>query len=107
MKKHLKTILVILISVFIIFTFVYAANTYPTTLNDWEDGDIIESDWADAIENKLGIDSSAVTTSIDYLIKNSDSKLGSIASLADPNADRIMFWDDSEGTYKYLIAGSG
>lgn len=27
--------------------------------------------------------------------------------LADPNVDRILFWDDSAGTYAYLTAGSG
>lgn len=26
---------------------------------------------------------------------------------ADPGADRILFWDDSAGTYEYLTAGSG
>jgi len=26
---------------------------------------------------------------------------------ADPNADRIVFWDDSDGSLKYLTAGSG
>lgn len=32
---------------------------------------------------------------------------GTGASLADPNADRIMFWDDSAGTVDWLIAGTG
>lgn len=30
-----------------------------------------------------------------------------INSLTDPNADRILFWDDSEGQYAYLTVGSG
>lgn len=34
------------------------------------------------------------------------SHLG-IQSLADPNADRIMFWDDSAGAMKWLTAGTG
>ena len=34
------------------------------------------------------------------------SHLG-IESLADPNADRIMFWDDSAGATAWLTAGSG
>ena len=29
------------------------------------------------------------------------------ASLADPNADRILFWDDSAGSFAYLTAGTG
>jgi hypothetical protein len=33
--------------------------------------------------------------------------LAQIAGLADPNADRILFWDDSTGSYSYLTAGSG
>jgi len=36
-----------------------------------------------------------------------DSDLTTIAGLADPNADRILFWDDSAGAYAYLTAGSG
>jgi hypothetical protein len=32
---------------------------------------------------------------------------GTGASLADPGADRIMFWDDSAGATAYLTAGSG
>lgn len=36
-----------------------------------------------------------------------DSDLTTIAALADPNADRILFWDDSAGAYVYLTAGSG
>lgn len=36
-----------------------------------------------------------------------DADLGVIAGLADPNADRILFWDDSAGAYTYLTAGTG
>jgi hypothetical protein len=36
-----------------------------------------------------------------------DSDLTAIAGLVDPNADRILFWDDSAGTYAYLTAGTG
>lgn len=32
---------------------------------------------------------------------------GTGASLTDPNADRIMFWDDSAGAVTWLTAGSG
>lgn len=30
-----------------------------------------------------------------------------LASLGDPNADRILFWDDSAGAYAFLTVGSG
>ena len=49
------------------------ANVFPTTLNDFSSGDVIESAWADSIEDKLGIDNSAVATSIDYLLKSTSS----------------------------------
>lgn len=35
-----------------------------------------------------------------------DADLATIAGLADPNADRILFWDDSAGAYAYLTAGT-
>src|SRR3990167_1309963 len=67
MKKNLTIFLTVIISVFIIGIIVYAdTNVFPTTLNDWDDGDIIESSWADAIEAKIGVSGSKVTTSLDY-----------------------------------------
>lgn len=36
-----------------------------------------------------------------------DSDLTTIAGLADPNADRLLFWDDSAGAYAYLTASTG
>ncbi len=65
-------------------------NTFPTALNDWDSGEVIESAWADALEAKIGIDSSAVATSLDYLIKNTSSKLGKIASLAVTDSNFIV-----------------
>ncbi len=35
-----------------------------------------------------------------------DADLTTIAGLADPNADRILFWDDSAGAYAYLTLGT-
>lgn len=64
-----------------VFGIVYAANTFPTTLNDWKEGDLIEEEWGNALEDKLGVDDSTVTTSIDYLIKSATSSLGSIANI--------------------------
>lgn len=36
-----------------------------------------------------------------------DADLTSIAALGDPNADRILFWDDSATDWAYLAPGSG
>lgn len=36
-----------------------------------------------------------------------DAFLDDIAALTDPNADRILFWDDSAGAVTWLTAGSG
>lgn len=35
-----------------------------------------------------------------------DQGLQDIAALADPNADRLLFWDDSAGAYAYLTLGT-
>lgn len=35
-----------------------------------------------------------------------DADLTTIAGLADPNADRMLFWDDSAGAYLYLTPGT-
>ncbi len=35
-----------------------------------------------------------------------DADLTVIAGLVDPNADRILFWDDSAGAYAYLAPGT-
>lgn len=36
-----------------------------------------------------------------------DADLTNIAGLVDPNADRVLFWDDSAGAYAYLTMGTG
>lgn len=33
--------------------------------------------------------------------------IGASGALADPNADRILMWDDSDGAFAYLTPGSG
>lgn len=50
------------------------------------------------------------TTGTVYVSSGTDVALadgGTGASLADPNADRIMFWDDSAGAVTWLTAGTG
>lgn len=44
---------------------------------------------------------------IDELTLQEELTVQNIASLGDPNADRILFWDDSAGGFRYLTAGSG
>jgi len=36
-----------------------------------------------------------------------DSDLTAIAGLGDPNSDRLLFWDDSAGSFSFLSLGSG
>lgn len=48
------------------------------------------NDAIEALEAKIGIDSSAVATSLDYLIKHTSSKLGAIASLAVTDSNIIV-----------------
>lgn len=53
---------------------------------------------------------SAVAVAITYRPGGTDVALadgGTGASLSDPNADRLMFWDDSAGSVDWLTAGSG
>lgn len=54
----------------------------------------------DEIANALGDDPNFAATMTSQLA-------GKIDKLADPNADRILFWDDSAGTYAYLALGTG
>lgn len=60
--------------------------------------------------NEKGIVTAAANIAITYRPGGTDVALadgGTGASLADPNADRIMFWDDSAGQVDWLTAGSG
>lgn len=45
-------------------------NNFPTSLNSYASGACIPSAWANALEAKLGIDSSTATSSLDYLLNN-------------------------------------
>lgn len=50
--------------------------------------------------NNPGVDFEQLTSSEVALVQQ-------ISLLGDPNADRILFWDDSAGSYAYLTVGSG
>lgn len=43
----------------------------------------------------------------DELTASEEVVVQTITALGDPNADRILFWDDSIGQYQHLSAGSG
>lgn len=71
---------------------------------------------ADAASQRttLGLGSMALAAAADYLTTSAaasgyqplDSDLTSIAGLSDPNADCVLFWDDSAGAYAHLTIGS-
>lgn len=44
---------------------------------------------------------------LDELTDSETLMVQQIAALGDPNADRILFWDDSAGSYKFLTPGTG
>lgn len=52
-------------------------------------------------------DSALQPTSIGVSVQAYDAELTQIANLADPNADRILFWDDSASAYTFLTASTG
>lgn len=54
---------------------------FPTDLSDVVAGGTITASRNNAITAKIGIDDSDVSSSLDYLIKNTSSRLGKIASL--------------------------
>lgn len=64
------------------------------------DADTIEG--RTAAETRADLDLEIGTDVLAY-----DAGVQQIADLADPNADRLLFWDDSAGAYAYLTLGTG
>ncbi|HEC66462.1 MAG TPA: hypothetical protein ENI23_14340, partial [bacterium] len=60
---------------------VWAAAVFPGALDNFSTGDVLEAEDVDAIQEKIGIDNSTDTDSIDYIIKNTAGPLGKIRSL--------------------------
>jgi hypothetical protein len=48
-----------------------------------------------------------ITAATGVSVQAYDADLAAIAALADPNADRMLFWDDSAGAYTHLSPGTG
>jgi hypothetical protein len=98
MKKYIKTILVTVVALFAVVSVVWAANTFPTTLNNYSDGDIIPSDWADALESKIGVTGSSVTSSLDYRVSR-------MASLSEDETV-TGFWTFSASPRGFIVNNS-
>jgi hypothetical protein len=64
---------------------------------------------ATSAETITGTDALRAVTpaTLDAVMENAGGLLGDIKDLADPNADRILFWDDSDGATEFLIVGDG
>jgi len=77
-----KFILLAIIAITIFATGIVSANVFPTSLNSFVEGDEIEEEWGNALETKMGIDNSTVSTSLDYIVKSTSGKLGKIRSFS-------------------------
>ena len=71
------------------------------------DGNIIVGDGANWVAESGATARTSLGLSIGTDVQAQDAGLQDIADLADPDADRLLFWDDSAGEYAYLEAGSG
>lgn len=92
--------------------------TFPTALNNFSSGDIVESEEWNAIEAKIGIDSSGAVTSLDYLLTNSASidpghlhtTAGDVSKVGTPVDNQVCVWTGNgtiEGTANFTYDGSG
>jgi len=89
-------------------TFAFLAATQVFTNKTLTTPTIASTGWANAnhahaASNSGGtLDGSVIAAGTVALARG-----GTGASLTDPNADRLMFWDDSAGAIDFLTAGSG
>jgi hypothetical protein len=59
------------------------------------------------LDTGLSISGTTLSLGLGTSVQAYDADLAAIAALADPNADRILFWDDSAGAYAYLAPSTG
>lgn len=76
------------------------ANSFTTTTITTFGKSLIDDANASTARSTLGL---AIGTDV----QAQDAFLQNIADLTDPNADRLLFWDDSAGAITWLTAGSG
>ena len=68
----------------------------------------ISSNWAyDLINAADPFTQYLLASTINVTVQGYSTLLFDIASLTDPDADKLIFWDDSEGALKYLTIGTG
>ncbi len=80
---------------------IWATNSFPVSLNNWQYGDVIEEDWGNALESTIGITNSSVITSHDYLIRQRLTiELASSTFLSWANASStFLSWANASSTY--------
>lgn len=66
----LGSALAIFLSSFIDASALVCTNNFPMTLNGYTSANCIPSAWANALEAKIGVNSSSVTSTIDYLLNH-------------------------------------
>lgn len=72
------------------------------TPETWTSGQTFTPEQATAMSQEIDESETAVAGK-----QASDPDLAAIAALSDPNADRLLFWDDSAGAITYLTPGTG
>jgi hypothetical protein len=79
------------------------ASAFPSSLSSFTSGSRITSDWGNALEAKIGTNSSAVTSSLDYITKSTSSPLGQVRSLTATTGNLIV---GSSSAWTALTVGS-
>ena len=67
-KQNLFNLISVILFLFFLVGIVYAANTFPTDENDWADGEVIESDWANQLEYRIGATGTTSKSTLTYQV---------------------------------------
>ena len=67
-KQNLFNLISSILFLFFLVGIVYAANTFPTDENDWADGEVIESDWANQLEYRIGATGTTSKSTLTYQV---------------------------------------